>query len=118
MSATDTWISQILTILCQNNSLWDRCCCPDPAKGVPVDSLLTQLESAYPGNAWTSNLLDSVLLVARRIGVVKQVAGAWFVFTDFISVNPSNARFAKYCPNKICSTPCRYSCTPNGCNPA
>jgi hypothetical protein len=118
LSATDTLISQILTILCQNNSVWDRCCCPDPATGVPQDTLLTELETTYPASAWTATLLSSVLVIARRIGVVKQVAGSWFVFTNFLAVNPSNIRFASFCPNKICSVPCRVRCSPNACNPA
>lgn len=99
-----TLLSQILIVLCANESFWGPCCCADPTKGTTVQSLLATLQADYPASEYTENLLLTLLARGRSMGLLKQIGSSnqWFIYTDFISVNPANAPFAVYCPGHIC----------------
>lgn len=107
LSASDILISEILTILCQNNSLWGRCCFPDYLEGTPEATLLTSLQTQFPNSPWIAmpTLLANTLAMARRLGLIKQIAGSWFIFQNFVAINPPNIRFTPFCPGKICGLP-------------
>jgi len=112
---TTTQLSQILIVLCANASFWGPCCCADPAKGTTVTVLLATLQTDYPDSDFTDESLRALLARGRRMGLFRQIGSTdqWFIYTDFISVNPANAGFAVYCPNSICQprTTCGFRTT-------
>lgn len=114
-TTTTTQLSQILTVLCANASLWGPCCCADPSKGTTVAALLVTLQTDYPDSDFTDESLRVLLARGRRIGLLRQIGSTdqWFIYTDFISVNPANAPFAVYCPGSICQprSTCRITTT-------
>jgi len=102
--SVSTALSQILVVLCANQSLWGRCCCADPTKGTTVAVLLSTLQADYPASNFTDDSLRTLLARGRRMGLFRQIGSTdqWFIYTDFISVNPANAPFAEFCPGSIC----------------
>jgi len=107
LSATDVLVSEILTVIAQNGSYWDRCCCPDPTTGLPETTMLANLQTNFPLSNWTTALVLSTLAYARRIGLIKQIQSTWFIFQNLLAVNPANSKFLPFAGRgRICVPPC------------
>lgn len=104
-TTSDILLSEIVKVLSQNESLWSKCCCPEPATGLATDLLLQRLQNQFPASVWTLTLLETVLSMGTRRGLFKTLAGNWFIFQNFVGVNPTNLKFAAYAPGQICSLP-------------
>lgn len=113
MATVDSLLGQILTVLSDNNAVWDRCCGPN-GQGVPELELLDELQAQYPSAGWTLVLLDRKLNQGRQSGLIKWntsndslMQRLIYVFNNFANVNYTNRLYLPFVPQACPQAPCQ-----------
>lgn len=99
LAQQNTDISQVIAVLCDNDSIARGCgSCAQTQGGLIFVNLLLALQIAYPTNAWTLNKLTSVTEYMRARGIVLIRDGLYYLNYDMVKLGGANEVWAKQCP--------------------
>jgi len=103
MSATQSRNAEIITVLDQQNAIWQRCAGPN-GNGLDFVTLLGAMQAAYPSTGWTSSLLASVLASGTSQGRYKEYPlNTFYLNQDMVTACPCNQVYQQY-SSQICGT--------------
>ena len=101
MATQDELVGDVLTVLCAAGAYWTSCSV-NP-NGVTEATLLTELQTQFPNDGWTTTQLATILEYGARRGSLTACRTVdpitWYARSDMVRRNPQNEQYREVCPN-------------------